>query len=167
MNTTSLLVMIAIGAVVTAATVWRLWRFLQPPTPAAKKRLTVVLCFIVAQFVIVNSLVLLSVQHVLQPRMLGILGLVNLVCSSLILGIALKRAPISDRDVTREQRVRAVRSSKILIGFYLVCLFNGLFHIRQWPAISIAVGVLVNALILTALVKNLRRNQAKLVSGEQ
>jgi hypothetical protein len=141
-------------------------RFVQPPTAAGKKRLTVFLRFIVAQYVILTALVVLTVEHVLQPRLLGILGLANFVGSFLILWVALKRAPITDRDITREQRIRAVKSSKLLIAIYVFALINGLFHIREVPLIGVAVGIAVNVLILITLITNLRRNQAKLDDGD-
>ena len=75
---------------------------------------------------------------------------------------ALKRAPISDRDITREQRVPAVKSSKLLIAIYVFALINGLLHIGEVPLVGIVVGIAVNVLIVIALITNLRRNQAKL-----
>jgi hypothetical protein len=95
---------------------------------------------------------------------------VNFVASFLIMWSALKRAPISDRDITQEQRVRAVKSSKILIAIYLFALLNGLLHIRELSSMSsigVVVGIGVNVLILTALITNLRRNQAKLNASTQ
>jgi hypothetical protein len=112
--------------------------------------------------VIITAFALLSVEHVLQPRLLGVLLLANFVGSFLIMWAALKRAPISDRDITQEQRVRAVKSSKILIAIYVFALINGLIHIGELPFIGIVVGIAVNVLILIALITNLRRNQAKL-----
>src|SRR5258708_2447149 len=103
MDKSFLLVMVGAMAAVALATIWLVKRRIQPQTAAGKKRLTIVLRFIVAQYVILTALMLLSVEHLLQPRLLGILGLVNFVGSFLILWLALKRAPISDRDVTREQ----------------------------------------------------------------
>jgi len=161
------LVMVAAMAVVTLATVWLIKRFIQPPTAAGKKRLTIFLRFVVAQYVILTALVLLSVEQVLPPRLLGVLGIANLIGSSLIMWAALKRAPISDRDITREQRVRAVKSSKLLIAIYVFALINGLFHIGELPSIGIVVGIVVNVLILIALITNLRRNQAKLDASNQ
>ena len=161
------LVMVAAMAVVTLATVWLIKRFIQPPTAAGKKRLTIFLRFVVAQYVILTALVLLSVEQVLPPRLLGVLGIANLIGSSLIMWTALKRAPISDRDITREQRVRAVKSSKLLIAIYVFALINGLFHIGELPSIGIVVGIVVNVLILIALITNLRRNQAKLDASNQ
>jgi di/tricarboxylate transporter len=165
MDRSFLFAMVAVMAVVVFATIWLTKRFIQPPTAAGKKRLTVFLRFIVAQYVIVTTLALLTVEHVLQPWMLGILGLANLIGSFLILWAALKRAPISDRDITREQRIRGVKSSKLLIAIYVFALINGLFHIRELPVIGIIVGIAVNVLILIALITNLRRNQAKLSQG--
>jgi hypothetical protein len=156
------LVMVAAMVVVTFATIWLIKRFIQPPTPPGKKRLSIFLRFIVAQYVILTVLVLLSVEQMMQPRLLGILGLLNLVGSFLIMWAALKRAPISDRDITREQRARAVKSSKILIAIYVFALLSGLLHIGEVPFIGIVVGIAVNVLILIALITNLRRNQAKL-----
>ena len=156
------LVMVAVMAVVALATIWLMKRFIQPPTDAGKKRLTIFLRFIVAQYVILTVLVLLSVEQVLQPRLLGILGLANFIGSFLVMWAALKKAPISDRDVTREQRLRAVKSSKLLIAIYVFALINGLLHIGELPFIGIVVGIAVNVLILIALITNLRRNQAKL-----
>ncbi len=118
--------------------------------------------FVVAQYVIITAFVLLSVEHVLQPRLLAVLGLANFVGSFLIMWAALKRAPISDRDITQQQRVRAVKSSKLLIAIYVFALINGLLHIGELPVIGIVVGIAVNVLILIALITNLRRNQAKL-----
>lgn len=80
---------------------------------------------------------------------------------------ALKRAPISDRDTTQEQRARAVKSSKLLITIYVFALLNGLLHIGELPSLAIVVGIAVNLLILTALITNLRRNQAKLNASKQ
>jgi hypothetical protein len=162
-----LFVMVAATAVVALATVWLMKRFIQPPTAAGKKRLTIFLCFVVAQYVIITALALLSVERVLQPRLLGVLGIANFVGSILIMWVALKRAPISDRDITQEQRVRAVKSSKLLIAIYVFALVNGLLHIRELPSIGIVVGVAVNVLILIALITNLRRNQAKLNASKQ
>jgi hypothetical protein len=162
-----LLAMVVAMAVATFATIWLTKRFVQPPTAAGKKRLTIFLCFVVAQFVILTALVLLSVEHILQPRLLGNLGLANFVGSFLIMWAALKRAPISDGDITREQRVRAVKSSKLLIAIYVFALVNGLFHIGEFPWIGIVVGIAVNVVILAALIANLRRNQAKLEDGKQ
>jgi hypothetical protein len=167
MDKSFLLTMVVAMAVVTFATIWLMKRFVQPPTAAGKKRLTIFLCFVVAQFVIITALALLSVEHILQPRLLGILGLANFVGSFLIMWAALKRAPISDRDITQEQRVRAVKSSKLLIAIYVFALVNGLFHIRDLPSIGIVVGIAVNVLILIALTNNLRRNQAKLNASKQ
>ena len=167
MDKSFLLVMVAVMVVVAFATIWLTKRFVQPPTAAGKKRLTIFLRFIVAQYVILTVFALLSVEQVLQPRLLGILGLANLVGSFLIMRAALKRAPISDRDITREQRVRAVKSSKLLIAIYVFALINGLFHIGELPFIGIVVGIAVNVLILIALITNLRRNQAKLNDFKQ
>jgi hypothetical protein len=167
MDKSFLLVMVAAMAVVALATVWLVKRFIQPPTVAGKKMLTIFLRFVVAQYVIITAFVLLSVEHVLQPRLLGILELANFVGSFLIMWAALKRAPISDVDITQEQRVRAVKSSKLLIAIYAFALVNGLFHIGELPLIGIVVGIGVNVLILTALITNLRRNQAKLDDGKQ
>jgi len=154
--------MVAMMAVVLTATIWMLKRFIQPPTAAGKKRLTIFLRFVVAQYVIITLFALLTVEHVLSPRMLGILGLANLICSFLILWAALKRAPISDRDITREQRLRAIKTSKVAIAIYVICLVNGLLQIGKLPLIGIVVGVAVNVLIVVALITSLRRNQAKL-----
>ena len=46
-------------------------------------------------------------------------------------------------------------------------LVNGLLHIRELPLIGIVSGIAVNVLILIALITNLRRNQAKLNTGNQ
>ena len=162
MDKSFLIVMVGTMAVVAVATAWGVKRFVQPPTEAAKKRLTIFLRFVVAQYVILTTLVILTVEQVLQPRLLGVLGLANLIGSSFILSVALKRAPITDRDVTREQRVRAVKSSKLLIAIYLFALVYGLFHIRGMSPAPIVFGVAVNVLILFLLVTNLRRNQARL-----
>jgi hypothetical protein len=162
MDKSFLLVMVAAMAAVALATIWLVKRFIQPPTAAGKKRLTIFLRFVVAQYVIMTAFVLLSVEHVLQPRLLGVLGLANFVGSFLIMWVALKRAPISDRDITQQQRVRAVKSSKLLIAIYVFALINGLLHIGELPVIGIVVGIAVNVLILIALITNLRRNQAKL-----
>ena len=167
MDRSFLLVMVAVMAVVVFATIWLMKRFLQPPTSAGKKRLTVILRFIIAQYVILTVFVVLTVEHVLQPRLLGILGLANFVGSFLILWAALKRAPISDRDITHEQRIRAVKSSKLLIAIYVFALINGLFHIREVPLVGVVVGIAVNVLILIGLITNLRRNQAKLNASHQ
>ena len=166
MGKSFLVVMVAAMALVALATVWLMKRFIQPPTAAGKKRLTILLRFLGAQYVIITALVLLSVENILSPRLLGLLGLANFVGSFLIMWAALKRAPISDRDITQEQRERAVKSFKILIAIYVFALVNGLLHIRQVPFIGIVVGVVVNALILIALITTLRRNQAKLNAGK-
>lgn len=155
-------VMVAVMVVIAFATIWLVKRFIQPPTEAGKKRLTIFLRFVIAQYVILTAFVLLSVEHLVQPRLLGVLGLTNFIGSFLIMWAALKRAPISDRDITREQRVRAVKSFKFLIAIYLFALINGLFHIRDVPAIGVVVGIVVNVLILIALITTLRRSQAKL-----
>lgn len=154
-------------AVVTAATVWLMKKVIQPPTTAGKKRLRIFLRFFVAESVILTALVVLSVEHVLQPRLWGLLALVNLIGSILILWAALKRVPISDQDVTREQRIRAIKSSKLLIAIYVFALINGLFHIGGLPTIGIVVGIAVNLLIVTALITNLRRHQAKLNNNSE
>ncbi len=167
MDKSFLLVMVAAMAVVALATIWLVKRFIQPPTAAGKKRLTIFLRCVVAQYVIITAFVLLSVKHVLQPRLLGVLGLANFVGSFLIMWVALKKAPISDLDITREQLVRTVKSSKLLIAIYVFALINGLFHIGELPFIGIVVGIAVNVLILIALITNLRRNQAKLNAGKQ
>jgi hypothetical protein len=167
MDKSFLVVMVAAMAVVALATIWLVKRFIQPPTAAGKKRLTIFLRFIVAQYVIVTVFALLSVEQVLQPRLLGILGLANFIGSILVLSVALKRAPVSDSDITREQRVRAVKSSKLLIAIYVFALINGLFHIGELPFIGIVVGIAVNVLILIGLITNLRRNQAKLNASNQ
>jgi hypothetical protein len=167
MDRSFLLVMVAAMAVVALGTIWLVKRFIQPSTAAGKKRLTIFVRFIVAQYVIITAFVLLSVEHVLQPRLLGILGLANFLGSFLIMWAALKGAPISDRDITQEQRVRAVKSSKLLIAIYALALVNGLFHIRELPPIGIIVGIAVNVLILIALITNLRRNQARLNDSRQ
>ncbi|HZS97848.1 MAG TPA: hypothetical protein VFA40_13780 [Terriglobales bacterium] len=162
MDKSFLFLMVAAMAVVALATIWLMKRFIQPPTAAGKRRLTILLRFVVAQYVIITVLVLLSVEQVLQPRLLGVLGLANFVGSFLIMWVALKRAPISDRDITQEQRLRAIKSSKLLIAIYVFALVNGLFHIRELPSIGIVVVIVVNVLILTALITSLRRNQAKI-----
>jgi hypothetical protein len=162
MDKSFLLVMVAAMVVVAFATIWLIKRFIQPPTAEGKKRLTIFLRFVVAQYVILTAFVLLSVEHVVQPRLLGVLGLANFIGSFVIMWAALRRAPISDGDITREQRVRAVKSSKLLIAIYAFALINGLLHIGDVPLIGIVVGIAVNVLILIALVTNLRRNQAKL-----
>lgn len=160
------LVMVVAMAVVALATVWLLKRFIQPPTAAGRKRLTIVLRLVVAEYMVVTTLALLSVEHLLQPRSLGILGLANFIGVFLVMWLALKSAPISDLDITREQRKRAIKSSKLLIAIYVFALINGLFHIRELPWIGIVVGVAVNILILIGLITNLRRNQAKLNATE-
>jgi hypothetical protein len=162
MNRSFPLVMVAAMAVVAAATVWLIKRLMQPPTAAGKKRLTIFLRFVVAEYAIITALVVLSVEHVLQPRLLGVLGLANFIGSFLIMWAALKRAPISDEDITREQRVRAITSSKLLIAFYVFALINGLFHIGHLSTIGIIVGIAINVLITIFLITNLRRHQAKL-----
>jgi hypothetical protein len=167
MDKSFLLVMVAAMAVVALATVWLMKRFIQPPTVAGKKKLTIFLRFVVAQYVIITALVLLSVEHVLQPRLLGVLWFANFGGSFLIMSAALKRVPISDIDITQEQRVRAVKSSKLLIAIYALALVNGLFHIGELPLIGVVMGIAVNVLILTALITNLRRNHAKLDDGKQ
>src|SRR5215470_6786948 len=167
MDKSFLLVMAIAMAMVTFATIWLMKSFIQPPTAAGKKRLTIFLRFVVAQFAINTALVLLSVEHVLQPRLLGVLGLANFVGSFLIMWAALKRAPISDRDITQEQRVRAVKSSKLLIAIYVFALVYGLLHIRELSSIGIVVGIAVNVLILIALITNVRRSQAKLNASKQ
>src|ERR1700720_3301237 len=123
------LVMVVAMAVVALATVWLLKRFVQPPTAAGRKRLTIFLRLVVAEYMVVTAFALLSVEHLLQPRLLGILGLANFVGVFLVMRLALKRAPISDRDITREQRKRGIKGSKLLIAIYVFALINGLFHI--------------------------------------
>ena len=161
------LVMVVAMAVVALATVSLLKRFIQPPTAAGRKRLTIFLRIVVAEYMLVTAFALLSVEHILQPRLLGILGLANFIGVFLVMWLALKRAPISDRDITREQRKRAIKGSKLLIAIYVFALINGLFHIRELPWMGIVVGVAVNILILIGLITNLRRNQAKLNATEQ
>ena len=80
---------------------------------------------------------------------------------------ALKRAPISDQDISREQRVRAVKGSKLLIAFYVFALINGLLRIQQLSSLGLVVGIAVNLLIITGLITNLRRDQAKLNDSNQ
>jgi|GEM_PF-6599609 len=63
MDESFLLVMVAAMAVVALATVWLMKRLIQPSTAAGKKRLTVFLRFVVAQYVIITALVVLSVEH--------------------------------------------------------------------------------------------------------
>jgi hypothetical protein len=167
MDKSFLLFMVAAMAVVALATIWLVKRFIQPPTAAGKKRLTILLRFVAAQFLIITAFALLSVEHVLQPRLLGILGLANFIGSVVILTVALKRAPVSDRDITREQRVRAVRSIKLLIAIYVFGLINGLFYIGKMSLIGMVVGAAVNVLILIALITTLRRNQARLNASNQ
>ncbi len=79
---------VAAMAVAALATIWLVKRFIQSPTAAGKKRLTIFLRFVVAQYVIITAFVLLSVEHVLQPRLLGVLGLANFVGSFLIMWAA-------------------------------------------------------------------------------
>lgn len=167
MDRSFLSVMIAVMGVAALATIWLVKRFIQPPTAAGKKRLTIFLRFVVAQYVIITALELLSVEHLLQPRLLGVLGLANFIGSFLIMWAALKRAPISDQDITQEQRVRAVKSSKLLIAIYAFALINGILHIRELPPVGMVVGIGVNVLILIALITNLRRNQARLNDSRQ
>jgi hypothetical protein len=167
MDKSFLLVMVVAMAAVALATIWLVKKFIQPPTAAGKKRLAIFLRFVVAQYVVITAFVLLSVEHVLQPRLLGVLGLANFVGSFLIMWAALKKAPISDRDITQEQRVRAVKSSKLLIAIYVFALLNGLLHIRELPSLGIAVGIAVNVLILIALITHLRRTQARLNASKQ
>ena len=167
MDESFLIVMVATMAVVALVTIWLLKRFVQPPTEAGKRRLTIFLRFVVAQYVILTAFVVLAVEDVLHPRLLGVLGLANLIGSTLILSGALKRAPITTQDVTREQRVRAVRISRLLIAIYLFALMDGLLHIREMSSVGIVIGVAVNVLVLVFLVTNLRRNQTRLNDGSQ
>lgn len=152
MNKSFLLVMVPAMGVAAASTVWLVKKSMQPQTAAAKKRLTIFLRFIVAEYVIVTAFVVLSVEHILQPRLLGVLGLANFIGSFLIMWAALKRAPISDQDITREQRLRAIKGSKLLIAVYVFALINGLLRIRQLSSLAVVVGVSVNVLIITALI---------------
>jgi hypothetical protein len=167
MDKSFLLVMVVAMTAVALATIWLVKKFIRPPTAAGKKRLTICLRFVVAQYVVVTAFALLSVEHVLQPRLLGVLGLANFVGSFLIMWAALKKAPIADRDITQEQRIRAVKSSKLLIAIYVFALLNGLLYIRELPSLGIVVGVAANVLILIALITNLRRTQAKLNASKQ
>lgn len=93
MDKSFLVVMVAAMAVVTLAAIWLVKRFVQPATAAGKKRLTILLRFVAAQYVIITAFVLLSVEHVLQPGLLGVFGLANFVGSFLTMWAALKRAP--------------------------------------------------------------------------
>lgn len=52
MDRTLLFVMVAMMTVVLTTTIWMLRRFIQPPTAAGKKRLTIFLRFVVAKYVI-------------------------------------------------------------------------------------------------------------------
>jgi hypothetical protein len=167
MNKSFVLGMVVLTAVVAAATVWLTKRAVQPPTAAGKKRVTIVLRFFIAEYVFITALAMLSVGHLLKPRLLGVLGLANFVIGFLILWAALKRAPISDQDITREQRVRAVKSSKFLIAFYVFAVINGLFHVGQLSSTEIVVGIAVNVLITAALIANLRKQQAQLNDSNQ
>ncbi len=160
------LVMLLVMVVVAFATVWLVKRFVQPPTAAGKKRLAIFLRFIVAQYVVITILVLASVRHILPPRWMGIIGLANFVCSFLIMWIALKRAPISDQDVSQAQRLRAIKSSKLLVIIYVIALLNGFRFIGKLPLWGIIAGIAVNVLIVVALITNIRRNQAKLDEGK-
>jgi hypothetical protein len=167
MDTSFLIVMMAAMVGVSLATIWLIKTFVRPSTAASKRRLTIFLRFIIAQYVILTCLALLSVEGVLKPRLLGVFGLANFVGSFLILRAALRRAPISDGDITREQRVRGVRASQVLIVIYVFALINGLLHIRGLPLIPVVVGVAVNILIVTALITNLHRSKAKLNDNKQ
>ena len=93
MDKSFLFVMVVATAALALATIWLVRRFIQPPTAAGKKRLTIFLRFVVAQYLIITGLALLSVEHVLQPRLLGVLGLANFVGSFLIMWAALKKRP--------------------------------------------------------------------------
>ena len=154
--------MVAATAVTMLATVWVVKRLVKPPTPSGKKRLTIFLRVWIGQYLVVTTLALLSVEHILRPRWLGVIALANFIAVFVIMWAALKRAPISDQDVTQEQRVRAVKSSKVMIAIYVFALINGIFHIRELPIAGLVAGIAVNILILAALITNLRRNQARL-----
>jgi hypothetical protein len=167
MNKSFVLGMVVLTAVVAAATVWLTKRSVQPPTAAGKKRLTIFLRFFVVEYVFLTALAMLSVAHLLKPRLLGVLGLANFVVSFLIMWAVLKRVPISDQDVSREQRLRAIKSSKVLIAFYVFALINGLLHVGELSSAAIAAGVAVNVLITAALIANLRKQQAKLNDSNQ
>ena len=167
MDISFLLVTVVVMAVIALITIWSIKRSVQPSTAAGKKRRTIFLRFILAQYLIITTLALLTVEKIIQPRLLGLLGIANFVGSFLILWTALKRAPISEQDITQEQRVRAVKSSKFLIAVYAFALLNGLFHIHDVPLIGLVVGIAVNVLILTLLFTNLRKNQAKLNPEKQ
>jgi hypothetical protein len=167
MDISFLLVTVVVMAVVALITIWSIKRSVQPSTAAGKRRRTIFLRFILAQYVIITTLALLTVEKIIQPRLLGLLGIANFVGSFLILWTALKRAPIAEQDITQEQRVRAVKSSKFLIAVYAFALLNGLFHIHDVPLIGLVVGIAVNVLILTLLFTNLRKNQAKLNPEKQ
>lgn len=167
MNKSFVLMMVVMTAVLAAVTVWLTKRVAKPPTAAGKKRLTILLRFFVVECVFLTALVVLSVEHLLKPRLLGVLGLANFVGSFLIMWAVLKRVPVSDEDITREQRLRAIKSSKFLIAFYLFALINGLFHIGELSSTAIVAGVAVNLLIMFALITNLRKQQAKLNASNQ
>jgi hypothetical protein len=160
------LVMVVAMAIVALATVWLLKRLIQPPSAAGRKRLTIFLRLVVAEYIVFTAFALLSVEHLLRPRLLGILGLANFIGVFLVMWLAMKRAPISDRDITREQRKRAIKASKLMIAIYAFAFINGLLHIRELPWMGIIVGVALNILILVGLITILRRNQAKLNATE-
>jgi hypothetical protein len=50
-----LLVMVPAMGVLALATIWLVKRLIQPPTAAGKKRLTIFLRFVVAQYVIITA----------------------------------------------------------------------------------------------------------------
>ena len=96
MSTSFPVVMIAMMALAAVGTVWLIKKVVQPPTDAGKKRLTIILRFVVAEFAIITVLALLSVEHLIHPQLFGILALVNFVGGILIFIVAIKRAPITD-----------------------------------------------------------------------
>jgi hypothetical protein len=132
------------------------------PTEAGKKRQRIMPRILVGEFVFLTLIVLLSVGHLLTPRALGFLGLANFFGLFLIIWIAQRRTPITERDISREQRVRALKGTKTLLVVYGFGLLNGLFRIREFPLPTLLIGVFVSSLILAALIIHIRRQQVKL-----
>ena len=132
------------------------------PTEAGRRRQSIMPRIIVGELVFLTLIALLAVEKLLTPRAFGFLGLANFVGVSLIIWIAQRRTPITERDISREQRVRAIKGAKTLLVIYGFGLLNGLLRIREFPLPALLIGVTINLLILAALITHIRKQQAKL-----
>ena len=81
----------------------------RPRTEAGKKRLRIVLRFILAQFSFVIILAFSVVQLLLPPLWLRMVVAANVVCSFVIMWTALKRTPVADSAVNTTAGAGAAR----------------------------------------------------------